>query len=244
MVGASDNLNSLHEQEEGIRTKSLSLIRADARLSDHWNLVAEALNVIYAFAHDHDHSSDNELTLQYLGVRLFNAGAASIKLALSGYYQKAFDQIRDIIETYFLVDYLTTYPDKIVDWKLADKKKRISAFGPGIIRTALDKRDGHAGGRKKIYDLISELASHASYPGIALTATGSANMVQVGPFFDEKKVDVWLQEIAMRLSHAAVILVSNPEGRDPQLLATRAHYVDVANRWWSKYRGLESGPLS
>lgn len=201
--------------------------------------MAEALNVTYAFTHDHHHGSDNELTLQYLGVRLFNAGSASIKLALSGYYQKSFDQIRDIIETYFLVDYLSTYPDKIVEWKLADKKKRITSFGPGIIRTALDKRDGYTdGGRKKIYDLISELASHASYPGIALTATGSANMVQVGPFFDERKVGLWLQEIAMRLSHAAVILVSNPEGGDPQLLISRAHYVDAANRWWSKYRGL------
>jgi hypothetical protein len=39
------------------------------------------------FTHDHQHGSKNELTLQYLGVRLFNAAAASIKLALSGYYQ-------------------------------------------------------------------------------------------------------------------------------------------------------------
>jgi hypothetical protein len=32
---------------------------------------------------------------------------------LSGYYQKAFDQLRDVIETYFFVDYLSTYPKKI-----------------------------------------------------------------------------------------------------------------------------------
>jgi hypothetical protein len=53
--------------------------------------VAEAMNAIYAFTHDHEHGSDNELTLQYLGIRLFNAAGASVKLALSGYYQKAFD---------------------------------------------------------------------------------------------------------------------------------------------------------
>jgi hypothetical protein len=29
-------------------------------------------------------------------IRLFNAAGASIKLALSGYYQKAFDQVRDV----------------------------------------------------------------------------------------------------------------------------------------------------
>jgi hypothetical protein len=46
-----------------------------------------------------------------------------------------------VIETYFLVDYLSTYPEKIDEWKLADKKKRISHFGPGITRNALDKRE-------------------------------------------------------------------------------------------------------
>jgi hypothetical protein len=40
--------------------------------------------------------------------------------------------------------------------------------------------------------LISEAASHASYPGISLTTTGPANTAQVGPFFDEKKLATWL----------------------------------------------------
>jgi hypothetical protein len=235
---ATDNLTSLHKHEEGLRARSLSAIEADAALSDHWNLVAEAMNAIYAFSHDHAHGSENELVLQYLGIRLFNAAGASIKLALSGYYQKAFNQMRDVIETYFLVDYLSTHPKKIDEWKRADKKKRISHFGPGIIRNALDKRDGYTSSkRKEIYDLISELASHASYSGITLT-TGPANMAQVGPFFDEKKLATWLQEMAMRLSHAAVVLVSNSEGIDTKLLMTRKHYLEVANKWWLKYRSI------
>ena len=156
---------SLHKHEEELRGKSLDEIGANGDLTDHWELVAEAMNVIFAFTHDHVHHSDNELTLQYLGIRLFNACGASIKLALSGYYQKAFDQLRDVIETYFLVDYLTTTPSEIAVWKDADKKARIAHFGPGSIRNALDKRDGYTtGGRKQIYDLISEYASHASYP--------------------------------------------------------------------------------
>ena len=76
-------------------------------------------------------------------------------------------------------------------------------------------RDGYTSGeRKRIYDLISELASHASYPGISLTTTGPDRMAQVGPFFDEKKLTVWLFEMAMRLSQAALVLSSDPEGRD------------------------------
>jgi hypothetical protein len=236
-MAATDNLTSLHKHEEELRARSLAAIEADAALSDHWNLVADAMNAIYVFTHDHAHGSENELTLQYLGIRLFNAAGASVKLALSGYYQKAFGQVRDLIETYFLVDYLSTYPEEIDEWKCADRKKRISHFGPARIRNALDKRDGYTSGeRTRIYHLISDLASHPSYPGISLTTTGPANMAAVGPFFDEKKLKSWLGEMAMRLSHAAVVLVSNPEGTDMKLLMTRKHYLEVVNKWWSKYR--------
>jgi hypothetical protein len=239
-MAATDNLTSLHKHEEELRTRSLAFIEADAGLSDHWKLVAEAMNAIYAFSYDHPHESENELTLQYLGIRLFNVAGASIKLALSGYYQNAFGQLRDMIETSFLVDYLSTYPEKIDEWKRADKKKRISHFGAGFIRNALDKRDGYTSGeRKRIYDLISELASHASYLGISLTTTGPDNMAQVGPFFDDKKLASWLGEMAMRLSLAALILLPQPSESDIKLLMTQRHYLKVVNEWWSKYRGTK-----
>jgi hypothetical protein len=48
-----------------------------------------------------------------------------------------------------------------------------------------------------------------------------------------------MNEMALRLSHAAVVLLSNPEGSDRELLKTRAHYLGVVNNWWSKYRGMK-----
>jgi hypothetical protein len=96
-----ENLHSLHKHEEEIRVKSLEAINADRALDDHLNIISEAMNLIYVFSHDYHHQDDDELTYQLFGVRLFNAAGASIKLALSGYYQKAFDHVRDILETYF-----------------------------------------------------------------------------------------------------------------------------------------------
>ena len=146
--------------------------------------------------------------------------------------------MRDILETSFLVDYLSIYPDKIDKWRRADKKTG-KQFKPVTIRDALDRRQGSTSGeRARVYGLISELASHPTYSGISLTTSGPANMANVGPFFDQKKLTVWLQEMAMRLSHAAVMLLSEPEGKDFNLLITRGHYLDVVNGWWSKYRGL------
>ena len=179
-MAATDNLISLHNGEEQLRASSLAVIQADADLSEHWYLVAEATTAIYAFSHDHVHVSEDELVLQLLGIRLFNAAGASIKLGLSGYYQKAFHQIRDVIETSFLVDYLKTHPEEIDEWRRADRKKRMSDFNARRIREALDRRDGYTSGeRKKIYDTISEYATHASFPGVTLTAMGPTNMAPV-----------------------------------------------------------------
>jgi hypothetical protein len=185
--------------------------------------------------------NDDELTLQLLGIRLFNAAAASIKLALSGYYQKAFDQVRDVIETGFLIDYLISHPSEIAGWRSADKKVRMNRFSPAAIRRALDTRDGYTGERRKaIYDLISEAASHASYKGFALVANTTTNLGEIGPFFDEKKLAAWLQELAKHIAVFAAILVPT-QGQDLRLLNAQVHYLKVWQDWKSKYLPDASG---
>jgi hypothetical protein len=231
-----DNLHTLHAEEERLREASLTLIGTRQVLRDHLAIVHEAMNAVFAFTQEHVHGSDDELTLQLLGIRLFNDAAASIKLALSGYYQKAFVHVRDIVETHFLVDYLRSNPDKIAVWKSATRKQRLTDFSPGRIRNALDKRDGYtAGMRKATYDLISEHASHASYRGFQMASQGGLG--KLGPFMDEAKLQAWLEEMAKRFGHAAIVLLLDFEGDDPRLGATRAHYLVAVNAWGTKYYG-------
>lgn len=231
-----NNLVTLHVEEERLRDASLRLIATRDDLKDHLALVHEAMNVIFAFTQEHVHASDDELTLQLLGIRLFNDAAASVKLALSGYYQKAFVHVRDIVETYFLVDHLRSSPDQIAVWKAATRKQRLTYFSPRRIREALDTRDGYtAGMRKAIYDLISEHASHATYQGFRLASQDGLG--KLGPFMDEAKLQAWLEEMAKRFGHAAVVLLSDFEGVDPRLDATRAHYLAAMNAWGRKYYG-------
>ena len=73
-------------------------------LSEHFKIVGEAMNALLAFTREHVNKSDDELTIQFLGIRVLNSAAVSIKLALSGYYQAAFVHVRDILETSFLLD--------------------------------------------------------------------------------------------------------------------------------------------
>src|SRR5262245_43319437 len=45
--------------------------------------------------------------------------------------------------------------------------------------------------------------------------------------------------VVRRLSHAAMVLLPNPDGSDMKLLLAQTHYLEVVNKWWSKYRGMK-----
>jgi len=240
-MAPTDNLASLHDEEERLRTQTLAYIAANEELRDHLHLVREAMNVIWGLTHDYEHKVDDELTIQFLGIRLFNAAACSIKLGLSGYYQNAFQHARDVMETYFLLDYLRSNPEKIAVWKNADNKQLINEFGPGAIRRALDARDGfNSGQRKAIYDLISSHATHVSYRGFRLT---TRNMLgELGPFFSEEMLLAWMQELTKLLTHGAIIYGTHFQGIGLPLLLVKDKYLADLNAWRSKY--FDSKPES
>ena len=77
------------------------------------------MTIIFTFTIDHTSRTVDENTAQTLGVRLFNAAGTGLHLASSGYYQTAFHQARDIMETGFLLDYFRTSPCQIFVWLTA-----------------------------------------------------------------------------------------------------------------------------
>ena len=231
-----ENLISLHKHEEKIRADSLRLIEAQQDLSDHLAIIHGSMAVIYALAHDHANANDDELTIKYLGLRLFNSAASSIKLSLSGYYQAAFALVRDTFETVALLDYLHTSPTQIAAWKASDKKQRIAQFGPGAIRNALNSRDQFSGNkRKEMYDRLSEYASHATAPGFQLLAP--EGLGQIGPFLSEKYLKALLEEAVKFLVHGATIFMGHFPNVEPRLLLEKAGFLEHANRWRDKYMG-------
>jgi hypothetical protein len=230
----TENLKTLHEHEEKLRAESLAIVEKSETLQEHFRVVHEAMNVVYGFTHDHPHRSDDELALQMLGIRLFNASAASVKLALSGYYQIAFAQLRDIVETYFLLDHFRTNKDKIAIWKVADKRQLKKEFGPFAIRDALDKRDGFTEKKRgEVYERLSTYASHATYRGLSLTT--KENMGEIGPFVTEKHLTAWLEEMTKLLGHGVVVFASHFGDVHPNLEAVKKQYLDMMKAWQAKY---------
>lgn len=108
-----ENLDSLHKHEEELRIKSILEINADQNLKDQLIIVQESINMIYKFTKSFETKKAMELTIQYLGARLFNSIVTAIKLMLSGYYQSSVMFQRDVLEIGFLLDYFLSDKTKI-----------------------------------------------------------------------------------------------------------------------------------
>ena len=228
------NIRSLHHHEESIRTDSLKHIEADATLLEHVELIHRGMSIVYAFTHDHPNENDDELTVQYLGIRVFNTAASSMKLAVSGYYQPAFSLVRDLFETVALLDYLRSNREQIAVWKTADRKTRQNTFGPAAIRQALDRRDGFEGKRRMgLYILLSEYAAHATAPSFRLVMR--EGLGEIGPYYSDKLLKAWVEETVKLMAQGGAIFMSHFEHVAPALLVEKAGFLAHLELWRNKY---------
>ena len=207
-------IKDTHAHEEKLRAESMALIESDPDFGRRLEMIEKAMAIIFMFTIDHTSRTADENTAQMLGVRLFNAAGAGLKLALSGYYQPAFHQARDILETGFLLDYFRTSPAQISVWRTSDRAMRRKFFDPVKIRIALDDRDNDTEKRREAeYNKLSELASHATYRGFSLTSRDGFG--ELGPFFEPINLKAWLEEMVLRLGPAAVMYANQFPDPDP-----------------------------
>ncbi|MGB8816810.1 MAG: hypothetical protein WCC66_02705 [Rhizobiaceae bacterium] len=189
-----DNLISLHIGEETLRTEALRRISGKPLLLLHFEVTAAAMDLLDVFRQYPTNDEDTKVK-QALGIRLFNAHAAAIKLMLSGYYQNATMVLRDVLETIFLADYFRTSPAEVERWRMADKKTLLRDFKPAIIRGKLDARDGVTTKKRgDAYALFSGLAGHASMEGFAMLRPLGKDM-HTGPFLDNSALEAVAAEM-------------------------------------------------
>jgi hypothetical protein len=211
------DIEDTHQHEEKLRQESIGLIRADRELSRRLEMIQKAMALVYAYTIHYTSKSEDETTMQLLGIRLFNAGASGVKLVLSGYYQTAFHQARDVLEVGYLMDYFRTSPEQRAVWKKTDRKMRREIFDPVKIRIALDERDKDTSKKRfEEYNKLSELASHANFGGFRLTTRGG--FAELGPFVEKGYLPAWLEEMVLRLGPSAVMYANQFPDADPNLI--------------------------
>jgi hypothetical protein len=229
----NDNLESLREEEERIRTESGLFINSREDLKQHVELVhlyMDVLNDIYRKAPNQ--LSDEEQVLFGLGIRMFNSAASLLRLALSGYYQGAVSFLRDILEIGFLLDYFYMKPDRVLVWR-ADSSAW--EFTPKRIRKVLDARDGYKDeGRARRYQLLSSTGTHASFKGLELVVNNGG--LTMGPFFKEDLLVVVLFEAATHTAPALIDYMSHFADLSQAEMQQRVLTLERIGAWFCKYQ--------
>lgn len=243
-IGVSDclpeNLRRLHQGEEILREQSLTFIEASALLRTHVTAIEHAMDVADQLRQLPD-CDDDLATVKILSMRIFNAFAGGLKLALSGYGQLSAMVMRDILETTFLLGLFAREPALVSEWRTADRKVRWSKFRPDAVRKRLDELDGfNSQRRKEHYYLLSELAAHPSDKSHLMLRPIPAMDATSGPFVEESSLDAVLSEMAKIALVAGEALVRFfPSGR-AEYDATKNGFCRFRDLWISDLRATQS----
>ena len=181
--------------------------------------------------------NEDQLMLGNLGIRIFNALAVALKLLLSGYYQASALQLRDVLETTFLLDYFSTDKTLLTQWRTLPEAKRKNVFRPVSIRTALDARDGFTEKKRAVaYDLLCRLAGHATPEGaVMLVPDPKSTSVHCGPFLEETALNALIAECASLSVQAAgafstLIIDENLDQKE-----ARIAYMQAEADWFERF---------
>jgi hypothetical protein len=191
-----ENLHFLHSGEEIARQKSIALIEGDEPLSRHVEMIEMIMDLLQFYRMDYPEKDENQLIVKLLGARIFNAMGAAIKLILGGYYQAAGQQVRDILETAFLLDYFSTDSALIQKWKLVPEQDRVKEFNLAKIRQVLDDRDGFTEKKRmEHYKLLSSIAGHPTFAGFTMLRPTPGADAHMGPLFVPELLNATIQEL-------------------------------------------------
>ena len=227
----------LHTEEEALRVKSLQRIIDSQDMSAHLMLVEGSMSLIHALLPSTSEHDADKLMLGNLGIRVFNALAAAIKLLLSGYYQASFLQLRDVLEVAFLLDYFSTDRSLVESWRTLPVAERIQQFSPVKIRAALDNRDGfQEKKREKAYKLLCNYAGHATPEGMMmLVSDNNTKNVNCGPFLDDKKLNAALFECAKLALQTAANFSDLKTDKKPHENAADQMFMNIHSNWSERF---------
>lgn len=230
-----ENLALLHRCEEELRQRALETVAGDPRLVLHLVVIEEAMDLADTLRR-YETSDEDLKVIQMLGMRTFNAFAASLKLALSGYGQNGALIMRDILETIFLLDLFKGDRAAIQRWRLADKRKRMKQFSPVRVREALDARDGFTGKKRaEVYELFSERAGHPNMKSVFMMRPQKDGDAVIGPFIEVGALGAVLAELGRLAVQAGEILTPFFPAAHAQ--ESRRSFAAARLKWLSTFYG-------
>lgn len=229
-----DNLTSLHTQEELFRDKALALVDGRQSLGLHITMTEQAMNLCDLLRQFPTGDEDLKV-IQLLGMRMFNAFGAALKLALSGYVQNSTLILRDVLESVFLIDLFQGDRVLIAKWRFADNKTK-KDFTPVAVRKALDTRYGHTTERRKdLYKTFSELAAHPTMKSAWMMRPQKNGDAVIGPFIEEASLQAVLSEMGRIAVQVGLHLVKFFPADWEKGLGPRLAFARATKEWFATF---------
>jgi len=234
--------------EESTIIKSKTYLYSQPKTAEYLKYIDESTNLLIPLLDPNSNQEEDQLTLKYIGTRLFNSTMNAFRDCLSGYYQNSVADQRDLIEIQFLLDVFRTHPEKIKHWREADDKTLRNDYSSIAIRTLLDNRDGFKDKKRaERYKMFSKYGNHLSYAGFNLL-TNDQNQIEIGPFYNEKKLSNLIYELSLNygyavISVAALIPPSNAavaQSMYNHILATQKTFPDKLNTTEDQKKKLDN----
>lgn len=195
-VKVPTNLLLLHQGEEQLRDRAMSLVENNPDLADHLAITERAMDVMDMLRQRYQ-ADDDQRAISHLAIRAFNGFATAWKLMASGYYQAATLLLRDIVETINLVNIFHVDRALIEKWRKADRRTLKYEFGPAAARKILDDAAGLGKSRREeIYIKFSTMAGHPTFDGFAMLRPKGMD-AHIGPFSDLTALRAVLEEMGM-----------------------------------------------
>lgn len=234
-MSLSEDLDRLHAGEETLRKVALSLMAEDARLMHHLVVIERAMDLCDLLRQFETCDEDLKV-VQVLGIRMFNAFGAALKLALSGYHQNGALVLRDVLETVFLLDLFRGDRPAISRWRTADARTRRQKFKPVDVRKKLDQRDGFTSGKRAaLYGLFSELAGHPTMKSAWMLRPEKDGEAVIGPFMEKTALDAVLSEAGrLAVQSGEHLQAFFPAG---WAAPARAAFQDAKAEWLATFYG-------
>lgn len=231
----SDSLETLHGAEERLRNEALEIVEVGQHLRLHLVVVERAMDLAYMLRQFETDDEDLKVA-QLLGMRTFNAFAASLKLAFSGYGQNSALIMRDVLETLFLLDLFRGDRAQIERWRCADKRARMKDFSPMKVRVALDTRDGFTSKKRfEMYELLSELAGHPTMKSALMMRPQKDGDSVIGPFVEAPMLEAVLSEMGRLAIQVGEVLNDFCPADWKQALPARLGFNHAKEAWLTTF---------
>jgi len=244
VITVPKNIHEILALDRTLTEESLTKIAEDIDEFGHpFQILSESIGLIKKAGIARKHTTDEELIVKGITVRIYHDISSALTLMLSGRYQVSLMAKRDLLECSLLLQKFALDSGSILRWK---QDSESNEFRAGNIRKYIEKygkefHKEYIEGMWLLYAYFSTGGTHPNYRGIALMLTKEndpAHKLQPWPFFDLQKMKTFIPGLAWLTTLAAYSII-NTVGLDnlnrDLKLVWEAFDKNVSS-WMGKYK--------